>query len=194
MRRLAVIAGLLAAFFVTGCGSTVSVSPLYIKTDAVTDPSLVGTWITQKQDVGQFTVDIASAKDSSYQVTVHETESNDDLIYQARLIKLSGESFADLLLTDYRHAGQSVDLPWGAVALHEIVKYQVTGNDLALSLIDDDVFSKLAKQPGFPLQFRDTSETGGDTVIVSSTNALRRYLASHPATIFGNAEHLKRQR
>ncbi|HEV2305455.1 MAG TPA: hypothetical protein VGR93_08050 [Candidatus Acidoferrales bacterium] len=178
--------------FASGCASTVS--PLYTKVDAVTDPALVGTWITQKQDEGQNIVHIAPVKDGSYQVTVHDTKSGDDAIYQAHLVGLNGESFADLLLMDYRHEGQSLDLPWGAVALHQIVKYSVAGDDLACSTIDDDALRKSAKQPGFPLQFRDTSGTGGDTVIVSTTDELRHYLSSHPAAIFGNAEHLKRQR
>lgn len=189
MRLPSLAAMLLAAFFVGGCAS--AVSPLFNKTDAVSDPAIVGTWVGGDKD-NQDTVQIERAKDGSYQVTVHDTKSGDDSVYEAHLVKLGDASFADLLLTNLRHAGQDVDLPWGAVALHQIVKYQVTANDLAVSLISDDALNNFAKQPGFPLQLGDTAQNG-DTVILSPTDILRRYLSAHPADVFGDQEHFKRQ-
>ncbi|MFZ0641382.1 MAG: hypothetical protein WAN33_14035 [Candidatus Acidiferrales bacterium] len=190
MRLPALAATLLAAFFVGGCAS--AVSPLYLKTDAVTDPAIVGTWIGSDKDSG--TVRIEAMKEGSYQVTLHDAKSGDDAIYEAYLVKLGSASFADLLLTHYRHAGQHADLPTGVVALHQIVKYQVTGDDLAVSAIDGDALDKSAKQSGFSLQLRDTKQQGGDTVILSTTEELRRYFSAHPADIFGEVDHFKRQR
>lgn len=191
MRFSAFVVAALGVCLVSGCASTVS--PLYTKVDAVTNPALVGTWVgTDKDDQG--TVRIENEDNGSYRVTLLGTKSGDDATYEAHLVNLGGVSFADLLLTNCRLDGQDIDLPWGAVALHQIVKYKVTDDDLAYSTIEDDALRKSAKQPGFPLQFRDTSGTGGDTVIVSTTDELRHYLSSHPAAIFGNAEHLKRQR
>lgn len=189
MRFPVLVVTILVAFVAAGCASTVS--PLYTKTDAVTDPALVGTWVGgDKDDHG--TVHIEKMKDASYQVTVHDPNSGDDSVYQAYLVKLASASFADLLLTNYLHDGKDVDLPAGVVALHEIVKYQLTGDDLSFSSIDGDALDKAAKQRGFPLQLRDTKQQGGDTVILSTTAELRRYFAAHPAAIFGNADHLKR--
>ncbi len=191
MRFPALVATVLTAFFVGGCAS--AVSPLYTKTDAVADPAIVGTWVGGDKD-DQGTVRIEGMKDGSYQIDLHDAKSGDDTVYEAYLVKLGGVSFADLLLTDYRHAGQHADLPAGVVALHEIVKYQVTGDDLAVSAIDGDALDKSAKQPGFSLQLRDTKESGGSTVILSTTEELRRYFSAHPADIFGEADHFKRQR
>ena len=188
MRLRSLAAMLLAAFVGSGCAS--AVSPLYTNTDAVTDPAIVGTWIGGKDN--QHTVQIEKTSDSSYEVTVHDAKSGDNTLYEAHLVKLGSASFADLLLTNYRHAGQNVDLPWGAVALHEILKYQIAGDDLSCSIIEPDALKKSAKQPGFPLQFRDTKENG-DTVILSTTDELRRYFSAHPADIFGEVDHLKRQ-
>lgn len=194
MRPLTLAASLLATFLIAGCASTVS--PLYVRTDAVTDPAIVGTWVSTAED-NQGTAQIEESKNGSYQVTVH-TKSDDDTTYEAHLVKLGGASFADLLLTGYRHAGQDIDIPNGAVPLHQLVKYQIAGDDLSLFLIDGDAFEKSAKQPGFLLQFRSTKEgTGsqlsGDTVITSSTDDLRRYFSAHPADIFGEPSHFKRQ-
>jgi hypothetical protein len=191
VRFPALAATLLAAFFVGGCAS--AVSPLYTKTDAVTDPTLVGTWVGGDND-DQDTVRIEATKDGSYQITLHDAKSGDDTVYEAYLVKLGGVSFADLLLTHYRHAGQEVDLPAGAVALHEIVRYRIVGNDLYSSGIDGDALDKSAKQPGFSLQLRNTEQSGGSTVILSTTEELRRYFSAHPADIFGEADHFKRQR
>jgi hypothetical protein len=190
MRRPILIAAALAAFFLGGCASTVS--PLYTKTDAVTDAALVGTWVGGDND-DHGTVGIEKMKDASYQVSVHDAKSGDDSLYQAHLVKLGSASFADLLLTHYRHDGKDVDFPAGVVALHEIVKYQVTSDELSFSTIDGDALDKSAKQPGFSLQLRDTTQPGGDTVILSTTKDLRRYFSAHPAAIFGNVEHLRRQ-
>lgn len=188
MRLSALAVSLLAIAYVAGCASTVS--PLYTKTDAVTDSAILGTWISTDQN-NRGTVHVEKSKDNSYQVTVHD-QSDDDTVYEAHLVKLGGTSFADLLVTGYRHAGQNVDIPTGAVPLHQIVKYRVTGDDLYCSVIDDDALGKATK-PGFPLQLRATKETGGDTVILSSTGVLRRYFSAHPGDIFGPPDHLKLQ-
>jgi hypothetical protein len=189
MRLPAVVATLLATLSVAGCASTVS--PLYVKTDAVADPAIVGTWAGSDKN-GSGTVRIEAIKDGSYQVSIHDNNSGDDAVYEAHPVKLGGASFADLILTKFHHGGQDVDLPWGAVALHEIVKYQLSGDDLAVSVIEDDLLTKSAKQSGFPLRVQDTAKNG-DTVILSTTGDLRRYLTAHPADIFGESEHFKRQ-
>lgn len=191
MRLPALAASLFAVFLIAGCAS--SVSPLYTKADAVADSAIVGTWVSNDRD-NPSTIRIEKTKDGSYQVTLHDQKSGDDSVYDAHLVKLGGASFADLLLTDYRHEGKNVDLPAGAVPLHEIVKYEIAGDDLAVSSIDGDALDKAAKQMGFPLQLRDTERSGGSTVILSTTPELRRYFSAHPADIFGELEHLKRQR
>lgn len=189
MRFPTLVATLLTATCVAGCASTVS--PLYVKTDAVTDPSILGTW-TGSDKNGSGTVRVEAANGASYQVSIHDDNSGDEAVYEAHLVKLGGTSFADLILTRFHHDGKDVDLPWGAVALHEIVKYRLSGDDLAVSVIEDDPLTKLAKQPDFPLRVRDTAKNG-DAVILSTTDELRRYLAAHPAGIFGESEHFKRQ-
>lgn len=191
MRLPALVASLLAVFFVGGCAS--AVSPLYLKTDAVADPAVIGTWIGAGNNEHAI-VHIEQMKNGSYQITVHDTESGDDSIYDANLVKLGGASFADLLLTSFRHAGQNVDLPGGVVALHQIVKYQITGDGLSFSVIDGNALDKSAKQPGFSLQLRNTEGTGGDTIILSTTDELRRYFSAHPSDIFEKPTVLHRQR
>lgn len=192
MRTSALVLAVLAVTILGGCAS--AISPLYTNTDNVTDPSIVGTWLSNEQN-NQSTVQIEKTNAGSYQVTLHVQKSGDDSVYDAHLAKLAGVSFADLLLTSYRHEGQNVNLPPGAIALHEIVKYQITEDDLAVSSIDGDALDKAAKRAGFSLQLRDTSKThGGSTVILSTTPELRRYFSAHPAEIFGEVEHLKRQR
>jgi hypothetical protein len=195
MRLSALAVVILAGLLVAGCAS--AVSPLYTKSDAVNDPSIVGTWGGGDKD-NQGTVRIERVNDGSYLVTVHHHKSGDDAIYEAHLVQMGGASLADLLLATYRHAGQDTELPWGAVTLHEIVKYKVTGDDLVVSTIDDDALRKSAAQPGFPLQFRGTKDgtgldAGSDIIIFSSTDQLRRYFAAHPAEIFGDPSHFTRQ-
>jgi hypothetical protein len=195
MRRLALLATVLCAVLVGGCAS--AVSPLYLKTDAVTDPAIIGTWTSSdKDDPG--TIRIAKAQGFSYEISVTEAKSGTTTVYDAHLVELGGSSFADLFLTKFRQAGQDIELPAGAVALHQIVKYRVAGDDLYCSGIDGDALGEAAKQIGFSLELRDTEEggageVGGSTVILSATKELRRYFSAHPADIFGEASQLKRQ-
>jgi hypothetical protein len=189
MRLPTLVAVVLGTSVIAGCASTVS--PLYTNTDKVTDPAIIGTWTWMSGD--QSTVRIEKEKDGSYQVSVHDQKSGDDSVYDAHLVKLGTVSFADLLLTNYLHDGKNVDLPAGAVPLHEIVKYQIAADDLSVSSIDGDALDKAAKQAGFSLQLRDTEKSGGSTVIISATPELRRYFSAHPAEIFGEVDHLKRQ-
>jgi hypothetical protein len=191
MRISALLVAAIAVALLGGCAS--AVSPLYTNTDATTDPAIVGTWASNERD-NQSTVRIEKTKDGSYRVTVHDQKSGDDSVYATHFVRLGRASFADLLLTNYRHTGQDMDLPAGAVPLHEIVKYQVTGNELSVSSIDGDALDKAARQAGFSLQLRHTEKGGGNTVILSTTPELRRYFSAHPADIFGTAEHLTRQR
>jgi len=190
MRISALVVVAMAVALLGGCAS--AVSPLYTNTDGITDPAIAGTWVGNERD-NQSTVRIEKLNDSSYGVTVHDQKSGDDSVYDAHLVRLGHVSFADLLLTNYRHAGQDVDLPAGAIALHEIVKYQITGNELSVSSIDGDALAKAARQAGFSLQLRDTEKSGGSTIILSTTPELRRYFSAHPADIFGTAEDLTRQ-
>lgn len=190
MRLPALAATVLCALFVTGCAA--AVSPLYTNIDNVTNSAIVGIWVSSDKN-DQSIVHIEETKDGSYQVTLHDQKSGDDAVYDAHLVKLGGVSYADLLLTNYRHDGKDADLPAGAVPLHEIVKYQIAGNELSVSSIDGDALDKAAKQAGFPLQLRDTEKSGGSTVILSTTPELRQYFSAHPADIFGAADHLTRQ-
>ena len=191
MRFSVLVAVVLGTFLFAGCASTVS--PLYTATDNVADPAVVGTWVSEDKD-NQSTASIEKEKDGSYQIAVHDQKPGDDSVYEAHLVRLGGVSFADLLLTGYRHEGENVDLPAGAVSLHEIVKYQIAGNELSVSSIDGDALEKAAKQAGFSLQLRDTATTnGGSTVILPTTPELRRYFSAHPADIFGEVDHLTRQ-
>ncbi|HKF52569.1 MAG TPA: hypothetical protein VKB26_09670 [Candidatus Acidoferrales bacterium] len=189
MRLPALVATVLAALLVAGCASTLS--PLYLKTDAVADPAIVGSWLsTDKDNPGS--VRVEAMKNGSYRVSMHYNESGDDAVYEARLVKLGSASFADLILTKLQHSNQNLDLPWGAVPLHEIAKYQVTTDDLAVFLISNDALSDSAQHPGFPLRFQDT-KPDSDCVITSTTDELRRYFSAHSADIFREATHLKRQ-
>ena len=194
MPRLALPVTVLCAVLVGGCAS--AVSPLYLKTDAVTDPTIVGTWTSSDKD-NPGTIRIAKAQGFSYEISFDDVKSADTTVYDAHLVRLGGSSFADLLLTKFRHAGQDIELPAGAVALHQIVKYRVDGDDLYCSVIDGDALDTAARHTGFSLQLRDTEEghagDSGSTVILSATPELRRYFSAHPGDIFGEASQFKRQ-
>ena len=180
----------ICALVLGGCAS--SVSPIYTKSDSAEEPGVVGNWSSEKSDELE-NVRVEKDKGAIYKVTLHDKKSGTDSVYETHFLKIQNASFADLLITDYRHGADSIDLPFGAEPLHQIVKYQLAGDDLTIWAIDSDAFDKASKQPGFTLQFRLNKEDNGDTIIISSTQEIRTYLAAHPLDIFGEATHLKRQ-
>jgi len=190
MQRFCFVAILLSVSALAGCAS--SIAPIYTKADAVDEPALVGNWSSEKSDELD-KVRIGKDKDGLYKVTIHDQKSGTDSVYDTHLLKLQDASFADLLISDYRHGDAQIDLPFGAEPLHQIVKYRLSGDHLNIWAIDGDAFEKASKQPGFTLQFRTTKQDSGDTIIISPTDAIRAYLSSHPSDLFGDATLLKRQ-
>ena len=190
MRRLCFAAIALCVFALGGCAS--SIAPIYTKADSIDEPALVGNWSSEKLDELD-KVRVEKDKDGAYKVTIHDQKSGTDSVYETHLLKLQDASFADLLISDYRHGNDQIELPFGAEPLHQIVKYRVNGDDLTIWAIDGDAFEKASKQPGFTLQFRTNKSEGGDTIITSPTDAIRTYLSSHPSDLFGDPTPLKRQ-
>lgn len=189
--RISIVALLLLSALVAGCAS--SVSPLYTKADATDDPGLVGTWTSDKSDALD-SIRIEKSKDGAYEAIVRDAKGGTEATYEMHVIKLGDNNFADLMLSNYTHGNDSVDLPMGAVALHQIAKYKLAGDELSVAFVDSDAFDKASKKDGFTIQFRSTKSESGDVVIISATEQIRAYLASHPADIFGDPDVLKRKR
>ncbi|HET9402038.1 MAG TPA: hypothetical protein VFO34_13915 [Candidatus Acidoferrales bacterium] len=188
--RISMVAPLALSLFLAGCAS--SVAPLYTKSDAADEPGLVGAWTSDKSDALD-SIRIEKSKDG-YEAILRDAKGGAEATYEMHLIKLGDNSFADLLLSNYTHGNDSVDLPMGAVALHQIAKYKLAGDELSVAFVDGDAFDKASKKDGFTIQFRSTKNEGGDVVIISPTEQIRAYLASHPADVFGDPDVLKRKR
>lgn len=192
MRTPCCIAIALCALAAGGCAS--SVAPIYTASDSVEEPGLVGNWSSEKPNELD-KIRIEKDKGSKYKVTIHDQKSGNDSVYETHLLKLQNANFADLLISDYRHGEDQIDLPFGAEPLHQIVKYQLKGDDLTIWAIDGDAFDKASKKPGFSIQFGRNKRDGdgGDPIIVSPTEVIRAYLSAHPSDIFGEPARLKRQ-
>lgn len=189
--RISVTALLLLSLLISGCAS--SVAPLYMKSDSADEPGLIGTWTSDKSDALD-SVRIEKSKDGAYEAILRDAKGGAEATYEMHLIKLGDNSFADLMLSNYTHGNDSVDLPMGAVALHQLAKYKLTGDELSVAFVDGDAFDSASKKDGFTIQFRSTKSDGGDIVIISTTEQIRAYLASHPADLFGDPDIFKRKR
>lgn len=187
--RFPVLAAIVISVFSLGACAA-SVSPLYTKSDSITEPGLVGTWVGDKPEDS---FSIAQGKGAAYRLATHSAEDGTDAIYDVHLTKVNGASFADVFLDEFKRGDKGIDLPGGAVALHCIVKFQLAGDDLSVWLLDPDAIQKAAKSPGFPLRSSETEESGGTLVIFSPTNDIRGYLAAHPSDLFGDVQHFRRK-
>jgi hypothetical protein len=115
-----------AVLLMTGCGSMVSISPLYSDGNAIQEPGLVGTW--QAGDGDDILV-IRPADNKAYQVLYTSMkDASPTMLFQVRLVELQGVRFADVMRNT---AG------W-TIPGHCFAKVALAGDTLKFSFLDSD--------------------------------------------------------
>ena len=83
------------ALFMSACGSTLSVSPLYNSENVIQDPNLVGTWTDEK---GKDILVVRPGEDQAYDVLYTTMEDAASTVkFEVRLVQLNGARFLDIV-------------------------------------------------------------------------------------------------
>ena len=184
-----------ACFLLVGCPSY-SLHPLYTDQDAVVVPALEGTWIDPSSDPKEkttFQTTFQKSGDHGYTMIVDEAGTKLIQTYDIRLIRLGNQLFMDLAWSDQTLNGANLDPPIGAFIAHEILKVEISEDDLAYATLEDDAIKKQGRATGENLLEYRTSDNGA-LLVTASTDGLRRYVAAHAGDAFSSFEHLKKKR
>src|SRR5690349_17645504 len=84
-----------AMLLMTGCGSLLSVSPLYTDQNVIQDPALLGTWQAAK---GDDILVVRQGEDKSYEVLFTSMEdSAKTMKFEVKLVQLKDYRFLDVM-------------------------------------------------------------------------------------------------
>ena len=181
---------LLGSFGLSGCPSY-SLSPLYTKADAVTEPALEGTWMNaDTKDKEEITV--CKTKNGEYELSDFDPDTKITWTYDGTLVRLAGELFVDVEFAGETLNGARVDSPIAMLPVHAIMKVRVSGNDLAFAGLEDDAIKRSDESGGSPLKYQLVNRVFQQLLITADTEDLRRYVAAHADEAFTDFEHLKR--
>jgi hypothetical protein len=183
---------ILASFFLAGCPVS-DLHPLYNSSDNVAEPLLVGTWIPpDSNDKGGISFEKASG--SGYTMTVDDPDSGYSDRFDVQLVRLGGNLFADLHFSSRAHGAANVDMPFGVIATHMVVKLTVTKDDLGFATMEDDSLKNVMKTdaPAGKPAVGNLAYDSDDSLVLADTETLRRYVTAHATDGFSPGDHLKR--
>jgi hypothetical protein len=168
----------IAAVLMTGCGSVLSISPLYTDENVVQDPGLTGTWLAdQDNDI----VVVRQVDGKAYQVFY--TSMRDAAVtmkFEVQLVQLKDFRFLDIV----RDTGG-----W-TIPGHSFAKISLEGDRAKISFLDSDWLKEqiLAERPAVGLK-------RGELLVLPDNTAFLQQIASKYAgepRAFGGGLELRR--
>lgn len=165
-----------------------SLHPLYTDEDAVVEPALEGTWSSDSDDNVELLFE--KSGDDEYSLSISCADPKVLQNYKVHLVRLQGQLFMDLIFENQTVKGATVEEPVGAFHAHLIVKVNISGDDLAYAVLQDDAIRKPIIPGSAPLDY-DHADEG--LLVTAQTDALRDYVSAHSEDGFSDFEYLKRK-
>jgi len=187
MRKIALGLIVCVPLLFAGCPTT-ELQPLYNATDDVSEPALVGKWTDEASDKGYVQFD--KSTDHDYLMTISDPDEGSTDVYDAHLVRLGGNLFADLRFSKRTTAGKEEDIPLGTISAHMIAKLKITGDQLAWSSMEDEPLEKISATDKAAPAYIDYSPDGD--LVTADTAVLRQYVTAHANDGFSDPDHLHR--
>jgi hypothetical protein len=183
---------LLASVFLAGCPVS-DLHPLYNTSDNVVEPLLVGKWVPPDSSDKGF-IEFEGGAGSAYTMIVQDPDSKDADHYDVHLVRLGGNLFADLRFSTRTRGEANVDMPIGVIATHVVVKMTVTKDDLSWATMEDDALKNVLKTDAPPEKpaVGKLEYDSDDSLVLSDTETLRRYVTAHAKDGFSEGDHWHR--
>lgn len=200
MKRQQVFIWALCLLLFAAC-KVVSLHPLWNDETRVFDPSLTGIWKVAEEDSADFQLALESLGDTAYRFIYFSTDekpSQSDWLdlsflsmagdtyeipwqkmeFTANLVNLEGQYFFDLTPPTSQAAEDFAFLAWelNYLPVHTFIKVDRKGDQLRLSVLDDERLEDLFKQNRVRLSHETTSDW---TVITASTRELQAFLRKY---------------
>lgn len=183
---------ILASIFLAGCPVS-DLHPLYNSSDNVSEPLLVGKWVPPDSNDNGY-ISFENAASGGYTLTVADPDTGDADQYEVHLVRLGGNLFGDLHFSNRAHGGKNVDMPFGVIAAHMVVKLTVTKDDLGWATMDDDSLKNILKNdaPAEKATVGNLAFDSDDSLVMADTETLRRYVTAHAKDGFSEGDHWHR--
>jgi hypothetical protein len=183
MKKLLVV--LLALLPLAGC--VPSLNPLYLDSDLVFDPALIGVW-THEKEIWKFEKD----GEQKYKF-VHTDDQNHSAQFAAHLLKIKGRRFLDVLI---EKIGKDEINPWAGAALipgHLFIKVERIQPALEIAVMDPDWLEKHLKTHPKEITHLQTSDKR--ILLTASTEELQKFVMDYAEgeQLFGEAAKLQRR-
>jgi hypothetical protein len=193
MRKVLLGLVVLVSVFFAGC-PTFNIHPLYLDKENVTEPALAGKWV-DAGDPTNGSVVFTKVNGSGYTMTVNDPVNGTTDSYDVELVRLGGTLYADIMFDSRKAASdpsRNQDMPMGVISLHTVCKMVITGDDLAVSTMEDDPIEKKSATGQPLLAYVDIEGQG--VVVTVGTAALRSYVQAHATDGFSDAAHYTRSK
>jgi hypothetical protein len=183
MRALLLVS--LVCVLLGGC-SAYSVHPLYTAEDAVVEPALEGTWVSDDKTE----IQLKKTGAHEYSMVMSSPDTKEIQTYKVNLVRLGDQLFADMIFDGRTLDGTKLDEPAGAVDMHVVLKLTLSGGDLGYAALDQDAIEKQNAEAKPPLDYMLMDSS---MLVTAPTDVLRRYVVAHAAEVFSKPEQLKRK-
>jgi hypothetical protein len=174
--------------FLAGCPVS-DLHPLYNDGDNVSEPDLVGKWVSPDSS-NNGSLSFEKSAGSAYSMIVNDPDQGVTDTYEVHLVRLGGNLFGDIRFSKRVRAGNNSDMPVGMISGHLIVKLVIKNDDLAVSTMEDDLLEKNSATDKPSLAYQDHDPDG--VLVTSDTEALRRYVTAHGTDGFSEPDHWNR--
>lgn len=183
---------IVASVFLAGCPVS-DLHPLYNSSDNVTEPLLVGKWLFPDTD-NKGSISFEKASGAGYTMILEDDETGLTDRYDVQLVRLGGNLFADLRFANRAHGDKSVEMPFGLIATHLVLKLTVTKDDLGEATMEDDALKNILKNapPDDKSGAGKMEYDSDDSLVLADTDTLRRYVTAHAKDGFSDTQHMKR--
>lgn len=180
-RMLTAFSALLCCVLLAGCAPQDSLFPLFLESDAVFDPQILGTWTVQagsglKGDEDKRQALFAKGeRERTYEVTIPNLDQGTAFISHARLVKLGNYLFIDLGSPDLEHSKANF-IGYPAVTSHVFGRVFLNGDSMRIAFLSDQWIKDHAKEGNLTLP----SITGPDGILLTAkTEELREFAIEH---------------
>ena len=182
MKSLTVIVMAAVALLMGGCYPS-SLSPFCAESDVIFDERLLGEWEEKKPDVpGQserWVLDRSrgeEGKENVCRLKIIDTAGKEG-VFEARLFKLKGDSFLDIVPTDEDAENHEPLVEFAMIRGHLLARVTQFEPELQLALLNSEWLLKhLEAHPEALAHHRQASKR---VVLTADTGALQRFVSEH---------------
>ncbi len=163
--------------FCSGCVVS-SISPLFTAKDLISDPALVGSWLSIEQGNPEEIANIKEESTNHYALALKDASQED--LFDLYVVQLGQARFLDLFPKE-KQPGEFSKME--RAPLHFFYRYEIVENKLRLFMIDPDWLETKVEEEKINLNYsrigKKSDWFGQEMILTSSTEELRQFVINY---------------